>query len=252
MSDGRGVLSRLRTKLTPQFLEDWTGAAGTKWRAGIARFKDYNEKHIRAAEKVDAAPDLAWRKIEGAASVEHAQAEKAYAEAENIRMEAELKRRMADSTVAKAKADVELAQIAVLTARLELFKRLKDAGVGLTADPLSPLGLVAIPAPDSPRLSIEDVLEGNDTKLIAGRLVSITPSISAGQKIIQVSSIEWFISVGDRVYSKNHIGSVSLGSSPNVRLRIPAPITGVVASLLTITEPRPMRDDDAIGTILPD
>ena len=50
-------------------------------------------------------------KTQGRATVEHAQAEKAYAEAENIKIDAELKRRTMEASVQKANADAGLAKL---------------------------------------------------------------------------------------------------------------------------------------------
>ncbi len=153
MSDREGLLTRLRTRLTPQLLEDWGGKAGQRWRAGIARLRSYGSKH-QFGQKLDAVLELAWRKTEGVASIEHAQAQKAYAEVEILKLEAELRRRTMDSNVIKAEAEADLANIAAFSARFDLHKKLKDAGMCVTGD--SPFNLFSFgPAPATPPLELE-------------------------------------------------------------------------------------------------
>lgn len=252
MPEEKSVLVRLRTRLPPQLVEDWRSTAGQKWRAGISKFSDYCSKHLRLGERLEAAPDLAWLAAQGAASIQYAQAEKAYAEAENIKIDAELRRRTMDSSVAKAQAEVEMANIAVLQARLDLYKKLKDAGVAVTLD--SSINLHIVPMHATPPLELTEVFDADDVRQIEPKLVNIK-FFNVGTFSVEytpITKIEWLVSVGSRVESGTQIGIADLSTSPPSGHRILSKAAGIVTFLLDCREDAVISSATVLAKILPD
>ena len=87
--------------------KDWLGRAGKRFRQTTTAISDFSEQHIRLGEKVDAAPELAWRALQGAASEKYARALKDYAEEEKDKLDSELKRRTLESNARQAKATAD-------------------------------------------------------------------------------------------------------------------------------------------------
>jgi hypothetical protein len=131
----RGVMRRLFVRVWALLPEEWRGAAGQSFRQTTAAVSEYATEHVRLRERVDEAPDLAWRAVQGAASERHSQAVLNYAKEENERITLELERRtlegkvrkeVADAT--KAEAEAGIARIREIEARIELvdkFRRLR-------------------------------------------------------------------------------------------------------------------------------
>jgi hypothetical protein len=141
-SGGPGLLRRLLVRITPQFAEDWAGFVGELFRGGVKKIDAYNRDHAKIGEKVDEAPDMLWRAADGATSVQHAQAQAAYSQAENGRIDAELKKRTLEARTRHEEADAEraeaeagVARVREIQARIELVQQLNAIGVKATLDP---------------------------------------------------------------------------------------------------------------------
>ena len=125
----RRIVARVRCMLP----KDWLGRAGKRFRQTTTAISDFSEQHIRLGEKVDAAPELAWRALQGAASEKYARALKDYAEEEKDKLDSELKRRTLESNARQARATADKleseARIALLNemdARLAFFDKLRQ------------------------------------------------------------------------------------------------------------------------------
>src|SRR5260370_36276773 len=77
----RRIVARVRCMLP----KDWLGPAGKRFRQTTTAISDFSEQHIRLGEKVDAAPELAWRALQGAANGKYARALKDYAEVDKTK-----------------------------------------------------------------------------------------------------------------------------------------------------------------------
>jgi len=125
----RRIVARVRCMLP----KDWLGRAGKRFRQTTTAISDFSEQHIRLGEKVDAAPELAWRALQGAASEKYARALKDYAEEEKDKLDSELKRRTLESNARQAKAtadklesEARIAQLNEMDARLAFFDKLRQ------------------------------------------------------------------------------------------------------------------------------
>lgn len=153
MSSREGIIARLIARVRPLLPKDWTGGAGERFRRTTQAISDFAEEHhITPRDLLDDGVELGRRKLEGTANHEFAQALKNFADAEKIKTEVELQRRLIDSDVrkreaeaSKANADARLAELAVIQAELELIQKLKKAGIVLSRDPKGKL--TALPAP---------------------------------------------------------------------------------------------------------
>lgn len=252
MPDQKGILTRLLVRLTPHLEDDWRNRPGSFFRAAIKRLSAFNRDHVQIGEKVDQVPNALWRAADGATSIQHAQAQKAYAEAEEIKMSTELRRRVMEANVIKANAEAELARIAVYQARLELYKKYRDTGVSVTVD--SEMNLTVVPGSVAPPLRLDAMLNESELKQIESRLVHIRcPKIGAFSiEDFEVTKIEWLVTIGSRVREGEHIGTIEIPSSPVTGYRILSHVAGVVAFTLTITEPSVMSMARIVATILPD
>ena len=234
MSNEKGLLTRLRVKLTPQFLEEWLGAAGRRFRKTGERLSQYNQDHAKLGEKVDAAPDLLWKAAQGAANTQLAKAEADYAKAENDRIDAELKRRTMtakarheEADADKAQAEAGIAKVREVQARLELFKHLTDIGVSVTLD--SSMNLVVAPAPPLPQLAPSDLLDAEEIEQVNRNLVEVRcPDLSFGGPATETTLSRWIASVGSRVEADQPIYEVS---TTNVDSEVPAPASGTIIEI---------------------
>jgi biotin carboxyl carrier protein len=234
MSEGKGLLTRLRVKLMPQLVEDWIAAPGDTFRRSLGRFAEYFDKN-QIVEKVEHAHDLGWRALEGAASAQHAKAEADYAKAENDRIEAELKRKTlaartrhecADAD--KAEAEAAIAKTREIQARLELFKQLQDIGVGVAID--SQLNLIVSPAPILPAIEAKQMLTQDELAYIVPTLVEVScPDILFEAGSTGVVLVHWLVSVGSRVEAGQPIFEIS---TPQIDSEIPSPTAGVIIEIL--------------------
>lgn len=135
MPDKPGFLTRVRVHVEALLQKHWRGTAGRRFRRTITVVSDYTHDKIRPAEKLDEAPDLAWKAVKGAALEKHARALKEYAEEENERIDAELKRqtissksRQEKATADKLESEARVAKIKELQERIKLFDELKRFG----------------------------------------------------------------------------------------------------------------------------
>jgi hypothetical protein len=141
MPKEKRVLRRLLARLTPAFWEDWSSSPGRRLRETMLAIDEF-AKESRLNKNLEAPVDLAWRAAKGAATEKHAEALRSFAEAENVKIEQELQRRTLESRVRKeaaeadkAEAELALARVRELEARIELLKRLNELGVGLEFRP---------------------------------------------------------------------------------------------------------------------
>ncbi|HEX5228384.1 MAG TPA: hypothetical protein VFW44_11770 [Bryobacteraceae bacterium] len=133
MPDRETTLRRIVARVRCMLPKDWLGRAGKRFRQTTTAISDYSEQHIRLGEKAEAAPELAWRALQGAASEKYARALKDYAEEEKDKLDSELKRRTLESNARQAKAtadklesEARIAQINEMDARLAFFDKLKQ------------------------------------------------------------------------------------------------------------------------------
>jgi biotin carboxyl carrier protein len=255
VSNQRGLLTRLRVKLTPQFLEDWLGAAGQRFRKTGERLSNYNRDHARVGEKVDEAPGLLWKAARGAANTQLAKAEADYAKAENDRIETELKKRTMEAKARhesadadKAEAEAGVAKIREIQARLELFKQLKDIGVNVTIDSSMNLAVGPRNTASAP-LVASDALEAEEIEQIQPNLVAVRcPDLSFGQDVTKIVLTRWIAHVGTRVEADEPIYELS---TPAVDSEIPSPAAGILVEVL-IQESSAVVKGQVLATILTD
>jgi hypothetical protein len=137
------------------FPHDWVGRARARFRRATEGISDFaEEQRLGPRELASQAVELGRRKLDGVASKEYAAAMKDFGEAEGKRLEAELKKRSLESDVRKkeaearhAEADAELAEVKVVAAKIELFKKLKEAGVPLRYDDKG--NIAVLPGPEN-------------------------------------------------------------------------------------------------------
>ena len=91
------------------------------------------------------AVELGRRKLHGLADKEYADSVRDFAEAENLNIEAELKRRSMKSKVRQEEAAARLAELSVVDKELDLIKKLQNSGVTLYRDENG--NLTALPLP---------------------------------------------------------------------------------------------------------
>jgi hypothetical protein len=253
VSNEKGLLTRIRVKLTPQFLEDWLGAAGRRFRKTGEQLSRYNRDHAKLGAKVDDAPDLLWKATQGAANIQLAKAQADYAKAENDCIEAELKRRTIEAKARhesadadKAEAEAGTAKIREIQARLELFKQLKEIGVSVTVD--SSLNLVIDPADAAvPPLTASEVLATEEIEQIRPNLVEVRcPDMSLGKEVTEIILSRWIASVGTRVEGDQPIYEVS---TPVLDSEIPSPATGIIVEVFAHAS-SPIVSGQIVATIL--
>jgi len=134
MSDNPSSITRIVVvrALRPR---DWLRAAGRRFRQTMTAISDYAHEKIRPGERLDEAPELGWKAVQGAALEKHARALKEYAGEENERIEIELKRKTVDSrtrqekaTADKLESEARVSQIRELQERIKLFDELRRFG----------------------------------------------------------------------------------------------------------------------------
>jgi biotin carboxyl carrier protein len=262
MPKEQGVMRRLLVKVCPQFVEDWLGAAGVRFRKGARAIAAYNVEHVQIGEKLDAAPGMLWRAAEGATSVQHAKAEADYAKAENDRIEAELRRRTLEASTRhacadanKAEADAGLAKIREMQGRIELYKQLKEIGVAVSIDAGS-FEITAIPvpptfgAPPSPT-SVITQEEKDDIRSALLQVIFQPKQADATEFTLQ----SWSCGEGDRIAAGFTLCEVSalLPSSPLTIAdwKIESYGSGTVLEIL-VQAGTLLKPGDVLATILPD
>lgn len=206
-------------------------------RGGVKKIDAYNRHHARIGEKVDEAPDMLWRAADGATSIKHAQAQAAYSQAENGRIDAELKKRTLEARTRHEEADAERAEVEAgvarvreIQARIELVQQLNAIGVKATLDPkaLGSIHLNIEPIPSPPSLTSGELLDEEEQTIIQGDIIEIiAPDL--GPKISTMTLKCWICSVGSRVKRDEPIYEVS---TEMVDSEIPSPDDGVIFELL--------------------
>jgi hypothetical protein len=125
------VVTRLRALLP----EDWLGKAGRLFRQGTDGIASaFEDAGIPPRELPNRAIALAVDKVEGLAQKDKAAALRDFSEAEERKIDAQLKARSLESRVRKEEAEAALAEINALNARLDLEERLTAAGVVIRRD----------------------------------------------------------------------------------------------------------------------
>jgi len=151
-----GVFTRVIARIKALLPADWRGRAGEEFREGTRVVSEFAEENRLLPEDIlRDGVDLGRRAIEGLATEKHAGAEKNYAEAqkafvdmEEKKIEIALKKRSFEVDISqktaniektqeetrKLKAEADLAEINALKARIELQKTLAEAGVAIHRD----------------------------------------------------------------------------------------------------------------------
>jgi biotin carboxyl carrier protein len=236
-SGGPGLVRRLLVRITPQFAEDWAGFVGELFRGGVQKIDAYNRHHARIGEKVDEAPDMLWRAADGVTSIKHAQAQAAYSQAENGRIDAELKKRTLEARTRheeagaeRAEAEAGIARVREIQARIELVQQLNAIGVKATLDPkaLGAMHLHIEPLPNAPALQSGDLLDEDEETIMQADVTDIVAP-EFGEHVPTMTLTRWMCSVGSRVEHDQPIYEVS---TDIVDSEIPSPADGVILELL--------------------
>ena len=131
MTDSDGVISQLVAWVRALLPEEWRDRAGDRFRktaTAVSHFAEENHVCPRDLAK------FGRRKLEGLGNREFATMVKDFAEAENIKIETELRRRSLESEVRKKEAEAREVEIRVLQSEIELVRQLKDAGTIIRVD----------------------------------------------------------------------------------------------------------------------
>jgi hypothetical protein len=153
MSRSEPSKTQLTARLRALLPVDWRGKAGERFRRAIAAISRFSRKHdLLPGQMADEAVVLSRRKLHGVANKELAAAVKDFAETEQLKIEAELKRRTMESNVRLAEAqarkedaEARLAAVKLLEAELELHVKLQQYGVTLTMDDEGRLRALPLP-----------------------------------------------------------------------------------------------------------
>jgi hypothetical protein len=128
MPEQQTLVQRIAAKVRALLPEDWFGNAGRRWKHTATMISDFAVEH----ELLDTAKDLSFKALKGKAEAEYSNALKNYSEEERNKVDTELKRRtmdaaarQAEATANKAEAEVRLAHLKEVEARLALFDNLK-------------------------------------------------------------------------------------------------------------------------------
>ena len=148
MPEAEGVVARVTARVRAVLERDWLGSAGEAFRQTMKRIS----AHPEVREKIKEAPDLAWNVVKGATNQRHAKSEVDFATAENVRIEAELRRRTLESkarqeeaTADRLESDARSAEVKELLARLELGDRMRELNVAPVWDDEGKLTIVRPP-----------------------------------------------------------------------------------------------------------
>jgi hypothetical protein len=147
MSDTPSLINQVFAKVRALLRADWRSRSGEKFRETVRGISEFaSEKTCITNETLSQeVVRLGRQKLEGAASKELAAATRDFAEAEQKSIESELQRRSLESKVRKEAAEARFAEVKALDAELELYKKLKEAGVVLREGPDHTLTLLAAP-----------------------------------------------------------------------------------------------------------
>jgi hypothetical protein len=132
MAEKANTLSRIVARVRAIPAVDWVGSAGTRFRRTVA---DFCRLSLRPGERIEAAPDLAWKAAEGLAHEKRAKALKDYAEVAKDEAETELARKTLESKsrqesalADKMESEARVAQVKEMEARLDLVAKLRVVG----------------------------------------------------------------------------------------------------------------------------
>jgi hypothetical protein len=152
------------------FPADWRGRAGERFRKTLSAVSAFARRHrLEPSDLVDESVGLGRRKIEGLANKELAAAARDFADAEQTKIETELKRRSLESKVRFEEATARLEEIRVLTAELSLMRQLSELKVLLRYDERG--NLTVLQAPDGCDL----------TGVVERRLLDSSDDLSAAE-----------------------------------------------------------------------
>jgi hypothetical protein len=158
VTDPDGIISQLVAWVRALLPEEWRDRAGDRFRktvTTVSQFAEANQVCPRDLVK------LGRRKLEGLGTKEFATMVRDFAEAENMKMETELRRRSLESDVRKKEAEAREAEIRVLQSEIELVQKLRDAGTVIRTDEQGHLTI--LPAPlklDFGKLEHRFLIEG--------------------------------------------------------------------------------------------
>lgn len=166
------LLSRLVAAVRALRPSEWLGQAGQVFRDTTESISDFAEQHhVRPKDVASEGVELGRRKLEGLANQEYAAAVKDFAEAEQKNIETELQRRTVETKVRKEEASAQreeaearLASLKVVDAELELFIKLKAAGVVLHRDAAG--NLTVLPSPVT--VDLIELAQGRHRELTDG------------------------------------------------------------------------------------
>jgi hypothetical protein len=132
LADYRNTSISLLARVQALLPEDWRGPAGRRFRKTLNAISSTLEQAgAPPSELPTKIAALAVDKAEGYAQKEKAAAMKDFSEAEERRIDTQLKTRSLESKIRKEEAEARLAEIAVFNAELDLVKRLRETGVML-------------------------------------------------------------------------------------------------------------------------
>lgn len=139
MPEQEHATEALLVRVHPLERRDWFGRSGQFFRnafhrASAAVKQTMEDAGVHPRDVPTRAVELAVDKLEGAAQKDKAAAVRDFSEAEELKIKAEYQKRSMNSRLRKEEAEAELAEIAVEAARVELFLRLKAAGVSIVPD----------------------------------------------------------------------------------------------------------------------
>lgn len=141
-----GVLARVRALLQA----DWRGRAGERFRAATNAMSDFAKDTLEDAglpppELPSLAVSLVVDKIAGVAQKEKAAAIRDFTEAEEHKIEVQLKARSLESEVRKRQAEARLAQINAAKAEIELISSLRENHVVVLRDDEGNYRVIPVP-----------------------------------------------------------------------------------------------------------
>jgi hypothetical protein len=132
---GQKSIRRALARVWALLPEDWRGRAGDRFRRTTSAMGEYARENIRVRERLDDAPDLVWKAVEGAATHKHSEAVRNYAQEESERIRAEFERRTFEERVRKeaadarkAEAEARMTEVREIEARVELADKLRRIG----------------------------------------------------------------------------------------------------------------------------
>lgn len=161
MADKVGVLSRIVARARALPAADWFSSAGARFRRTLA---DFCRISVRPGERLEAAPDLAWKAVEGLAHEKRAKALRDYAEVEKEQAETDLARRTLESKsrqehalAQRMESEARVALLKELEARLELIEKLRGVGAIAIWDKRGKMSVVKAP-PDYDWSTVETTI----------------------------------------------------------------------------------------------